>query len=239
MNRLILQPSDLLSQNSAAISGRAVQHIHKVLKLKTGDQLRFGLLNGPVGLATLVEETDKKIILELEYSPEKPLELLPCTLVLSLPRPKVARRLIQTICSLGVKELHLINSYKVDKSYWQSHYLLEDQLQQQLQLGLEQSGTTYMPKVFQHRLFRPFVEDQFPELVTDKRALLAHPYAKQACPHALQEECVLVIGPEGGFTPYEVEMLSKQGATAVSVGQRVLSVETAVPALLGRLYLNQ
>ncbi len=236
MNRLILQASDLLTTNAAMVSGRRAQHIRKILKLKSGDQLRFGLLNGPIGLATLTEDKDQKIYLQLDYSLEKPAAQLPCTVILALPRPKVARRLIQCICSMGVKELHLINSFKVDKSYWQSHYLKAEQLEQQLLLGLEQSGSTFMPRVIQHRLFRPFVEDQLGQLITNKKALLAHPYAEQVCPHALQEESVLIIGPEGGFTDFEVGMLSSQGASPVSVGTRILSVETAVPALLGRLY---
>jgi RsmE family RNA methyltransferase len=202
---------------------------------EVGDTIRFGLVNGPVGLARLAEKSESNLKLELEYSNEEPTPHLAISLVLAIPRPKVARRLIQAICSMGVQELHLINSHRVDKSYWQSHYLDEQQLQQQLVLGLEQSGSTFMPKVFQHRLFRPFVEDLFPSLIKNKVALLAHPYAGQDCPTGLNQPSVLVVGPEGGFTEFEVAMLEAQGATAVALGQRILRVETAVPALIGRL----
>jgi 16S rRNA U1498 N3-methylase RsmE len=46
----------------------------------------------------------------------------------------------------------------------------------------------------------------------------------------------LAIGPEGGFIPYEVEKLFGCGFNAVHMGERILNVETAVPALIARLY---
>ena len=236
MNRLILFPSDLQNSNRVVLEDRRAHHIRSVLKSEVGDAIRFGLVNGPVGLARLVAKGVSELELELEYSNEVLAPHIAISLVLALPRPKVARRLIQAVCSLGVQELHFINSYRVDKSYWQSHYLNEEQLQHQLVLGLEQSGSTSMPKVYQHRLFRPFVEDLFPSLIKDKVALLAHPYAEQDCPTELNQPSVLVVGPEGGFTEFEVGMLQAEGAMAVALGQRILRVETAVPALIGRLH---
>ena len=236
MNRLILYPSDLLDDNRAFLTDRRAQHIRSVLKSQIGDSIRFGLLNGPLGLASLAEDNESGLYLHLEYTDEKPTPHIPCTLVLALPRPKVARRLIETICTLGVEQLHLINSYKVDKSYWQSRYLDEGKLQQQLLLGLEQSGSTHLPKIFQHQRFRPFVEDTFPELIGGKTALLAHPYSEDECPADIESPSVLVVGPEGGFTEFEVKLLEAQGAMPVSLGKRILRVETAVPALIGRLH---
>ena len=236
MNRLILLSSDLQGKNHAILKGRRAEHIRSVLKTKVGDSIRFGQLNGPIGIAKLVRKDDSELLLELEYSAQAPVRPIPCTLVMALPRPKVARRLIQAICSLGVEELHLINTYRVEKSFWQSHYLEEAQLQHQLILGLEQSGSTTMPEVFQHRLFRPFAEDRLPEILQNKMGLIAHPYAEKKCPVGIDTPSVLIVGPEGGFTEFEVNLLANQGAIPVSMGNRILRVETAVPALLGRLY---
>ena len=41
-----------------------------------------------------------------------------------------------------------------------------------------------------------------------------------------------MLGPEGGFVPFEVELAQVQGAHPVHLGARILSVDTAVPAAL-------
>ncbi len=57
------------------------------------------------------------------------------------PRPKMFRRVLQTCASLGVKDLWLINSYKVEKSFWQTPWLTEDHLRENLALGLNRPKT--------------------------------------------------------------------------------------------------
>lgn len=47
--------------------------------------------------------------------------------------------------------------------------------------------------------------------------------------------CALLIGPEGGLTPDEVEQATRAGFQAEGLGQRVLRVDTAVAAALARL----
>jgi RsmE family RNA methyltransferase len=146
------------------------------------------------------------------------------------------RRTLQTCATLGVKELWLINSYKVEKSFWQTPWLQQPALRDNLVLGLEQARDTLMPRVHIRKLFKPFVEDELPALLAGKQALVAHPGSAQPCPVHLQGPAVLCIGPEGGFTDYEVDKLQQAGCQAVHLGQRILRVETAVPVLVSRLF---
>jgi RsmE family RNA methyltransferase len=50
-----------------------------------------------------------------------------------------------------------------------------------------------------------------------------------------EDEKVVILGPEGGFTPTEVELFSAQGAQKVSLGDRILKTEVALSAILGIL----
>jgi RsmE family RNA methyltransferase len=137
---------------------------------------------------------------------------------------------------MGVKEIYLINAYRVDKSYWSTPVLSESSIREHLILGLEQAGDTQLPKVHLRKRFKPFVEDELPSLVNNKRALIAHPYNATMCPEPSDEETLIAIGPEGGFIPYEVDLMQQQGVQAIHLGERILRVETAVPVLLSRLF---
>ncbi len=45
----------------------------------------------------------------------------------------------------------------------------------------------------------------------------------------------VIIGPEGGFEPSEVERVLEKGGTAVSLGRRILRTETAGMAALAQI----
>ena len=203
-------------------------------KAQVGDQVRIGELGGEMGKGIILEISTEVARLEIELT-EPPPEKHSSVLILALPRPKMLRRILRTIAELGVSELHLINSYRVEKSYWQSPVLETEQIQQYLLQGIEQSKDTLVPTVMTHKRFKPFVEDDLPEMLVGKNALLAHPGGYPRAPYGPCENMVLVIGPEGGFIPYEVEKLQSAGCNTVSLGPRILRVENAVNALLGRL----
>lgn len=237
MNLLIIESNELSPENLAILEGRRAEHLNNILRVNTNDCIRIGLLNGSIGQAKVTHVEAERVILELDVSSLKPPpKPVPCQLILAMPRPKMMRRVLQNIASMGVKDIHLINCWKVEKSYWQTPWLSEPALRENLLLGLEQSADTLLPEVHIHKLFKPFAEDVLPKLISNRRALLAHPRSETRCPVEIDEASSLIIGPEGGFTDYEVEKLQAAGAEAVHVGERILRVETAIPALLSRLY---
>lgn len=236
MNVILLSPSDLLSENRACITdARQLEHIKNVHGAVPGDQLKIGLIDGNLGSGLITELKADAIYLDIELR-QLPPTPLPLTLVLGLPRPKMMRRILQTIATLGVKQLHLINSYRVEKSYWQTPFLEAENIHHQLILGLEQGCDTQVPEVYLHKRFKPFVEDELPAIVAGSRALVAHPYTPVACPNQIDYSLTLAVGPEGGFIPYEIDLLGKCGFEAVHLGERIMRVETAVPYLLGKLF---
>jgi len=236
MNLVLLLPDDGIDGSGRVrLRGRRLKHVLDVHRAAVGDELRVGLLGGGIGSGRVLLLTPELLELEvrLDRPPPSP---LPLTLVLALPRPKVLRRVLRTSSSLGVKRIVLLNARRVEKSYWQSPYLETPAMNEQLLLGLEQARDTMLPEILVRPLFRPFVEDELPGLILDTLSLVAHPAALEECPRNTGRPVTLAIGPEGGFIPYEVEKLAGCGFTPVTLGERILSTETAVPALLGRLF---
>ncbi len=233
MNILLIEHADINGFEATLTDPRRLKHIHETLKLKVGDSIKIGVRDGLKGNAQIVDISPERVVLGDMQLDTPPPAKIPLTLVLALPRPLVLRRLITDAVTMGVEHLVLLNSRAVEKSYWQSQVF--DELQQIVVLGLEQAGDTIAPIIELRPRFRPFVEDELPALVEGKTAVVAHPYATQVAPIGLTTPCVLVVGAEGGFIPFEIDLLEKSGCQSVSLGQRILRTETAVPLLIGRL----
>ena len=237
MNLLLLTAQDLIKPDVASIRDHRLRHIIDVHRAKPGDQLRVGLLNGLMGTAEILslDENEATLLLVLSDTPPAP---LPLTLILALPRPKMLRRCLRMVAELGIKELFLINSFRVEKSYWQSPLVSESQIHETLMTGLEQVKDTQLPRVEIRKRFKPFVEDELPALLEGKLGLLAHPYTgtDQHLTLPVNTQAVVCVGPEGGFIPYEVDKLAEAGCRSLDLGDRIYRVETVLPLLVGRLY---
>ena len=235
MNLILLFTEDFVSDGRVRLEGRRLKHVLEVHRAAIGDELAVGLLGDRIGVGKVVRLDSS--VLEMEVRLERaPPPALPVTLVLALPRPKALRRVIRAASAMGVKRIVLLNAFRVEKSYWQSPVLGPGSLREQAVLGLEQARDTVLPEVLLKPLFKPFVEDELPALIRNTLPLAAHPDASFLCPRAVDRAVTLVVGPEGGFIPYELELLASLGFTPVQLGERILTVETAVPALLARLF---
>ena len=235
MNLLLFTRDDRLDGDRIRVSDRRLEHLLTVHRAGVGDTVRVGEVGGRMGSGEILAIDRDGATLAVALGGDPPPKL-PLALVLALPRPKMLRRVVRAVAEFGVRELHLINSYRVEKSYWQTPALAPETIHGYLLQGLEQARDTILPAVTCHRLFKPFVEDALPGMVAGRRALLAHPGGHPPCPRGLTGETVLVIGPEGGLIPYEVTKLQEGGCEVVSLGPRILRVEHALVSLLGRLF---
>lgn len=241
MNLLLLDPEELPTDGSPVrLEGRRYGHVRHVLRSAPGDLVRIGVLGGKLGQGRLLSLADDhlELLVHAETDPatglhREPPPPLPLTLILALPRPKVLRRLVSAVVTLGIPRIYLVHAYKVEKAYWQSPLLSEASLRRALLLGLEQAGDTRLPEVHLCRRFRPFVEDELPSLAAGTTALALHPGSTAPCPRPLEGPLTLAIGPEGGFIPYEIDKLQQGGFQPVSLGDRILRVETVVPWVVG------
>lgn len=236
MNVILLEPEDFISPDMARLTGRRLLHVLSIHRAQVGDNLRVGLLGGPLGEACVTAISPETLLLRVSLHELPPVKS-PIVLLLALPRPKMLKRILQMVTTLGVEELVLLNSYRVEKSYWQTPWLRSDAIHEQLLLGLEQARDTVLPRVTLAKRFKPFVEDQLPSLLEGRQGFLAHPLGDKSCPSNVAGSLLLAIGPEGGFIPYEVDQLQRAGLIPVDLGPRILRVETAVAVTLGRLAL--
>jgi 16S rRNA (uracil1498-N3)-methyltransferase len=249
MNCILLPATNFQHDNASAYINNLAQitHVNKVLTAKVGDTLKIGQLGGKLGSAIIKAITSDSIQIsdiQLTINPPAKLNL---TVVLALPRPKVLRRLIMDMTALGVNDIILINSYRTQKSYWQSPMLAR--LDEFVLEGLQQGVDTVAPRISLQKRFKPFVEDELASLMTN-RAIVAHPYSALSFAQYMQKlenteplhnsalPSMVFIGAEGGWIDYEIDLLAEQGCTAVNIGPRILRTEAAVNVILGQWLLN-
>lgn len=232
MNLILLTASDAHG-SLWRLTGRRARHVVEVHRAAVGDTLRVGLRGGPVGTATVVSLSSDEVLIDASLT-QNPPDRSPVELLLAMPRPKVLRRVLQHVAAMGVARVVLVNAARVEKSYFASPSLTPDQLDEALSLGLEQGRDTVAPEVLVRPRFRPFVEDELPALWAQEDRLLAHPEgpALASLPPQPARRRVVAVGPEGGWVPFELSLLEAHGFRRVSLGERPLTVEAAVPALV-------
>lgn len=242
MNLILLFPGDFDSEDSVTLTGRRARHVHDVHRAAAGDRLVVGRLNGPVGEGTVLSVGPGEVRLSVLLS-EAPPPAAGLDLLLAMPRPKVLRRVLQSAASLGARRVVLVAAARVEKSYFDTPFLEPGEIERNLVLGLEQARDTVLPEVVVRRRFRPFVEDEL-ETLWPRGActrLLAHPGSGHGPADAgfppVGPRAVLAIGPEGGWVPFELELLLAHGFEAFGLGPRILRVETAVAFAFGQLQL--
>lgn len=235
MNLILLSKEDLKDNgNMVILTDRRYKHIRQILKSSIGDELCVGMVGGLIGQGRVLAIDDKAVEIEVTFGNKPPLPSQ-CTLILVMPRPIVLNRLLSHLSSMGIKKIVLIQSARVEKSYWKSPVLSEENIKEKLVLGLEQAKDTIMPEVICRKNFKTFVEDELPGIIKGAHAFVAHPDTQDGLPCGVKGASALVIGPEGGFLPDEIKCLEKAGCLRVNLGERILRVEVAVIAALSRI----
>ncbi len=251
MNLLLLELADLTGEHTAIVRGRRLEHVRKIVRATVGDRLKVGLVDdggdtpptifagvrnmiGRTGDATItaLDRERLEIRFELDRSPPSP---LPVQLIIALPRPPTFHKVLQQATAMGVKRFVFVHAARVEGSYWTSRALQGDGPRKHLTLGLEQARDTRLPTIEYHRKLHLFFESRYRELVAGTEVLLGHPTGTVERPHVSTTARTLIIGPEGGWIPREVDRFVAEGARLWSLGPRVLRVETAVVAMLAKL----
>ena len=240
MNLVLLQDGDFLPDGTVQMTGRRAQHAREVLRAEPGETLRVGKLGGLVGTGEVLENNPGLLRLRVSLT-DPPPPRAGVDLLLAIPRPKALKRVLPAVAQLGVDRVVLVNAARVEKSYFDSKVLAPEFVEELLHQGLEQARDTRLPEVLVRERFRPFVEDELDTVFgTEAVRLLPHPPALQPLTQAgvsTAPRVVLAVGPDGGWVPFEAELLEAHGFRPFSLGPHILRVETAVPVLLGQVAL--
>jgi RsmE family RNA methyltransferase len=234
MNLILILPEETGSDGCVTLTDQRAVHIRKVLRASPGKTLRIGLLNGPFGCGTVEAVSTESVTLSCEWEsavPPRPA----MDLLLAMPRPKVLKRLWAQLAALGVGRIFLTNAEKVERFYFDTHVLDPDFYTARLVEGLQQARDTLLPEVTVVKQLKPFLESEpFP---TIGKKFLADPSGERSLFQTLEngngnfpmsgKRVLLAIGPEGGWTPYELQMFKEHGFDLFGMGSRILRTDTA------------
>lgn len=250
MNLVLLEPDEVAPHGLAILSGHRAAHVAGVLGARAGDTVRAGLVDGPVGTAVVRETHGQTVTLQCAFDARTP-PLPPVDLLLALPRPKVLKRLWAQFAAIGVGRIILTNAARVERNYFDTHVLDEAFFRPLLIEGLQQARDTRLPRVSIHRCFRPLIEDELDGLSDAGVRIVADPSGGERIGDVVPrlrteapagpgrtagERVLLAIGPEGGWVPFELELLARHRFIACGMGPRTLRTDTACIALLALVH---
>ena len=233
MNRILFESSEI-ADGVATCSDARAEHILAVLHGEVGQTLKTGELDGRIGTGEIVSIEGRTVAVKVSHTEES---LRPwCDLVLAPPRPRVMKRLLPQLASLGVGTIVLVGAKKVEKDFWGATLLKEENYRPFLVDGLMQAGTSVVPRMETRKNFRRFVGDELDSLFPTANRVVGHPGGAPNAPAQKPGRLLLAVGPEGGWTDDEVSLLESHGFSRYSLGSRILRTDTALVALLARLW---
>jgi len=229
--------NEQINENKAIIAGEDVKHIRDVLRHKVGDNIYICDEEGKKYLTQILsfskELIELKVLNPLTDTSEPNIKV---TLYQGMPKADKLEFIIQKCTELGVSEVVPVMTERVIVKLDEKN--INNKLERWNRIALEaskQSGRQKIPEVKKPINLKNLVEN------IPKYDILLLPYEcekevtiKSALKN-IDKNCkniAILIGPEGGFSEEEVEILSDTNVRKVTLGPRILRTETAGIATL-------
>jgi 16S rRNA (uracil1498-N3)-methyltransferase len=232
-----------LAPGPAVLQGPEAHHLATVLRAQPGTAVCLFNGDGAEYPAAITEVAKRAVAVEVG-TPERPDRELPIQLEVAAPLPKGDRGdfLVEKLTELGVARFVPLRTRR------SVVHPRIDRLQRAVIEASKQCGRNVLMEIAPVSEWDGYCNSP----VSDAVRLLAHPSAPGPLPPrggglgwgagpgpATGERRVLIaVGPEGGFTDEEVERARGAGWRVVSLGPRVLRVETAAVALAAYFAFN-
>ncbi|RZK54356.1 MAG: 16S rRNA (uracil(1498)-N(3))-methyltransferase [Pedobacter sp.] len=221
-----------IANDTYTLNEEESKHCSRVLRLNVGDVVH--LIDGVGGLyeAELISANKKNVQLRV-VNKQSDFGKRNHYLHIAIAPTKNIDRLewfLEKATEIGIDEITPIICDRSERKI-----VKEDRLEKVVTAAVKQSLTAYHPKVNQAITFSQFLAKQ-----GDGNKLIAHcmdgdkNYINQLIKPT--ESCLLLIGPEGDFSPAELEIALQNGYKPVTLGNTRLRTETA--ALAGCFEVN-
>ncbi len=231
MNLLLFEPDEVAATPS--VLPRAdprAEHLIRVLRRAPGDRFDAGIANGPRGKGRLVAIEREILILAFEWSDSPPPPLDSLRVLVGLPRPQTARKLLQETAALGLTGLHFFGAARGEPSYAQSPLWTGPEWRRHLLAGAAQAFDTRLPDVTHAPSLAAALAAPVSPPPRTRIALDLYEASQSLGRIALAAPVILAFGPERGWSDDERRELRAAGYALAHLGPRVLRLETAVVA---------
>ena len=225
MNLVLIAASEAASGFSPA--DERARHLRETIGLSVGGAFHVGIEGGLRGIATIVALTPR---LTFTVAWEKTAQArLPLTVLVGLPRPQTAKKVLHDLASLGAARIVFFEAVKGDPGYVASSLWKDGEWRGHVLKGAEQACSTLVPEVTRVAS----LAEALAGLDAAAWKLALDPYEATGAPElaAPATAAVLALGPERGFAEAERSALRKAGFAFAHLGDRILRVEAA--ALVG------
>jgi 16S rRNA (uracil1498-N3)-methyltransferase len=216
---------------SFVLNTQVAHHAIKVLRLREGDDLY--LFDGRGGQwQARIEKGEKSAVRLVQHEPGPPPSPLPCVLVQALAVADKMDWVIQKAVELGISAIQPLQTARCVLRLAENRADRKQAHWQQVAIAAcEQSGRCEVPPILPTVHFSAFLEH-----IPPAQIWMLAPGAPNALPDTLpQGPLHILVGPEGGWSPDELEHAHRQGVRLLGLGPRVLRTETAGLALLSVL----
>ena len=217
---------DIPEQGSAlTLEEDASKHIISVLRMQTGEQLLITDGRGRSAKAVITGDHRKRCVVKVEHVDLISLHRPRVTLAVS-PLKNASRFewLLEKAAELGISAIIPLICHRTEKAH-----LRRDRLQGILVSAMLQSRQAWLPEFPEPMTFLEYLKVA-PAMPGGKFIAHCEPGDKQELNSAIpgpQDDRIILIGPEGDFTPQEIEVALAAGYEPVSLGHTRLRTETA------------
>lgn len=219
----IYQAVDLVEGMSLELNAPASNHLLKVLRCRVGDPVILfngKLQEGQCEITQVGRRATVRINVVEAVDRESPLKIHLGQVISRGDRMDLT---IQKAIELGVSEITPLFSERCEVKLPQERVEKKlDHWQHIVISACEQSGRTFVPTVNVPIKFQEWVRQS-----ADAKVILDHRSEKRFSDVGKVTHLNLCVGPEGGFSPDEIEHAAQNDFVGVQMGPRVLRTETA------------